>query len=132
MYGYGRAGLLPIMRIESFVEKIFYASAGEHIGYGTKFEVKRDGFYAIVPVGYGDGLRRNLSGKFYVSINGIKYKSVGNICMDAFFVKVDKNVKVGDKVVVMENAEQFAKKINTISYEILTGFSNFRGKTEII
>ena len=47
------------------------------------------------------------------------------------FVKVDERVKVGDVVDVMIDAEIFAKKIKTISYEILTGFSNFRGKTII-
>lgn len=132
MYGYGREGLMPVMEISSFVEKIFYAYVGEFIGYGKKFRVKKAGYFAVVPVGYGDGLKRNLSEKFKVAINGKKYMSVGSICMDAFFVEIDESVKVGDKVVVMSNAESFAKKLGTISYEVLTGFSNLRGKTEIL
>ena len=51
--------------------------------------------------------------------------------MDCFFVKVDETVKVGDSVEVLSNAEKFAKISNTISYEILTGFSTLRGQTMI-
>lgn len=74
---------------------------------------------------------RGLSNKFKVKINGVKYQAVGNICMDCFFVKVDKSVKVGDFVEVMFDADYLAKKIKTIPYEILTNFSLLRGKTLI-
>ncbi len=131
LYGYGQKGVKPVLKIVSHVSKTFYAKKGEFVGYGQKYCLNKNEIFAVVPVGYGDGLRRNLSGNFGVVINGKKYPSVGNICMDAFFVKVDKNVKVGDEVVVMSNADYFAKKIDTIPYEILTGFSNFRGKTII-
>lgn len=132
MYGYGDKNLKPVLKICSYVSKVFFASKGEKIGYGTHFFAHRDIFFAIVPVGYGDGLRRNMSGKFEVFINGKKRKTTGNICMDAFFVEVDESVSIGDEVVVMADAEYMAKKSETISYEILTGFSNFRGKTKIV
>ncbi len=132
MYGYGDKSLKPVLKICSYVSKVFFASKGEKIGYGTHFFAHRDTFFAIVPVGYGDGLRRNMSGKFEVFINGKKRKTTGNICMDAFFVEVDESVSIGDEVVVMADAEYMAKKSETISYEILTGFSNFRGKTKIV
>lgn len=129
LYGYGNKNLKPVMSVRSHVCKIFFAKKGEFVGYGKKYRVKADGFFAVVPVGYGDGLRRDLSGKFCVKIGEKKFRAVGNICMDAFFVKVDESVKVGDEVEVMGNAQDFAGKCGTISYEILTGFSNLRGKT---
>lgn len=132
MYGYGKDYLFPVMTICSSISKIFYAKRGEYIGYGEKYKVFKDSLFGIIPVGYGDGLRRNLSDKFKVLINGKEYKSVGNICMDTFFVKIDEEVKVGDKVEILSNAEKMASKTGTISYEILTGFSNFRGKTIIV
>lgn len=132
LYGYNNKNLKPVMKIVSFVSKIFYAKRGEHIGYGNEYIVGKDSFFAVVPVGYGDGLRRNLSGNFRVTINGKTYQSVGNICMDAFFVKIDGSVGVGDKVEVMNDAEYFAKKLKTISYEVLTSFSCFRGETIIV
>ncbi len=131
MYGYGEPGLLPVMELRSYVEKVFYAKKGENIGYGGAYTVKNGGFFAIVPVGYGDGLARALSGNFSVKINGISRNCVGKICMDCFFMSVDEETKVGDEVVLMQNAEEFAQKLGTISYEVLTGFSNFRGETII-
>lgn len=131
LYGYGGEKLKPVMKIQSYVCKTFYASAGEYVGYGHACYVESAGKYAVVPVGYGDGLSRRLSGKISVHINGKKYPVVGNICMDVFFAKIDESVKVGDVVTVMDDADVFAKRSGTISYEILTGFSNFRGKTKI-
>lgn len=128
MYGYAK-NTRPVEEIHSFVSKVFYAKQGEFIGYGSAYKVNIAGFFAVVPVGYGDGLRRNLSGKFYVDICGKKFKAVGNICMDAFFVRVDESIKVGAEVVVMKDANDL--KGDSIVYEVLSGFSNFRGKTLI-
>ena len=131
LYGYGSKVLKPVMKLQSYVCRTFYAGAGEYVGYGHACYVETAGKYAVVPVGYGDGFSRRLSGKVSVKINDRKYPVVGNICMDVFFVKIDERVKVGDAVTVMDDAEVFAKKLGTISYEVLTGFSNFRGKTKI-
>lgn len=128
-YGYENGE--PVMKICSYVCKITYVNAGEYIGYGKKFRLKKASYVACVPVGYADGLQRSLSGKFQVKIGKNFYKSIGNICMDCFFVLVDENVRQFDKVEVMANASYLAKKMNTISYEILTGFSSFRGETLI-
>lgn len=129
-YGYGKKGK-KVMAIYSQVLKINFVKRGEYVGYGKKFKEPYGSYFAVVPVGYGDGLSRNLSNKFKVKINGVEYCSVGNICMDCFFVRVDKSVKVGDKVEVMADADYFAKKLKTIPYEILTNFSLLRGKTVI-
>lgn len=122
----------PVLSINSFVEKVFWAERGEFIGYGNFGRVKKSGFYAIVPVGYGDGLHRNLSGKFYVKIGEKFYKTFGKICMDCFFVAVDDKVAVGDEVDILTDVKSLAKLSNTIPYEILTSFSNFRGKTIVM
>ena len=132
LYGYEQKDLKKVMRVDSYVSKIFFAKRGQFVGYGKKFRVRKSGFFAVVPVGYGDGLHRALSGKFKVKIGKKKYRCVGNICMDAFFVRVDENVKVGDEVTVMDDAQCLAKKCGTISYEMLTSFSKLRGRTKIV
>ena len=109
MYGYGHKNLKGVLRLKSYVKKVFFARRGETVGYSAGYTVQKDGFFAVVPVGYGDGLRRALSGNFYVKINNKKMPAVGNICMDCFFVKVDKNVNVGDEVEVFWDADKFAK-----------------------
>lgn len=131
LYGYGKKELEPVMKIFSFVCETMYVKSGEFIGYGQVYQVEHDGIFAVVPVGYGDGLQRRLGGRICVRINGKKFPVVGDICMDVFFARVDETVKVGDVVEVMQDAEVFAKKLGTISYEVLTGFSNFRGVTKV-
>jgi len=128
LYGYGN-GLKPVLKISSYVNKIFYLEKGEFVGYGKFGKIKKSGYFAIVPIGYGDGLRRNLSNKLVVKINKKEYQAVGNICMDCVFVYVDETINVGDEVTIMDNAEIMAKQLKTISYEVLTGFSNARAET---
>ena len=130
-YGY-EPNKLKVMTVSSHIIKKFYSKKGEYIGYGKKYQVRKNSFFGVVQIGYADGLTRALSQKFTVIINGKKYKSVGNICMDAFFVKIDENVNVGDEVVVLRDASYLAKKAKTITYEILTNFSNLRGTVKKI
>ena len=130
LYGYQNPHTKPVMRIVSFVEKVFVARKGEFLGYGTKFRVEKTGRFAIVPVGYADGLLRNLTG-LSVWINDKPYAIVGNVCMDVCFVEVDDGVYVGDEVCVMQDAKLFANQLDTIEYEILTNFSKFRGEVVV-
>ena len=55
-------------------------------------------------------------------------KIIGNICMDLTMIYVSEveNVEVGDRVIVLDNAEKMANELSTISYEILTNFSKLR------
>lgn len=131
LYGYEK-NCSPILSLQSYVCEVKYVKAGEYVGYGSKYRVKSGGFYAIVPIGYGDGLKRCLGGRIEVEIGGKLFSVVGNICMDACFVKVDENIEVGQDVKFVFDAQKCAEKSNTISYEILTGLSSFRGKTIVI
>lgn len=130
LYGYENENCEPVMRVKSKIIKVFKAKKGEHIGYGKKYRVKEDGLFAIVPMGYADGVSRNFSSKIFVEINGRQCPIVGNVCMDCFFVKCE-NACEGDDVVVLQNAENVATKLSTIPYEILTGFSKMRGMTKV-
>lgn len=132
MYGYGNKNLKPIMQITSTISKITKCKRGEYVGYG-KTKLKENKKIALVGIGYSDGLPRNLSNIGYVKIKNQKCKIIGKICMDMFMVDVTYlNIKVGDKVDIMINANILAKQINTSPYEILTNFSKFRGKTLVI
>ena len=132
LYGYENKNLQKVMKIYSYISKIFFAKKGEFIGYNQAGLLHEDALIAVVPVGYGDGLRRGLCNNFSVEINGKEYFAIGNICMDCFFVVVDTNIHEGDLVCVFNDVQKFAKTLNTNSYEVLTGFSNFRGDSVII
>ena len=130
-YGYGDK-MKKVLSVKSKIVKINYVCKGEYVGYGKKFFVGKNMFVGIAPIGYGDGLFRNLSGKFKVKINGKFYSSVGNICMDCFFVKIDESVNIGDEVEVVFDADYLAKILKTIPYEVLTNLSKLRGVTKIV
>ena len=139
LYGYGDDntinGIKPVMKIESKIVSIIDVKKGEYVGYGLNFKVKNDMKIAVVPVGYADGLPRafNADGclKVIYENNGKKISHncqiTGNICMDLTMIDVSAiNAKVGDRVIVLSDADVMARKLKTISYEILTNFSKLR------
>jgi alanine racemase len=98
---------------------------GESIGYGKSFIADKDTNIAIVPVGYADGLKRNLSngvGKLYVQSKACPI--VGNICMDMTMIDITGiSVKEGAEVEIIgehQSILDLANDAQTIPYEILT------------
>ena len=112
--------LLPTFSLYSEVIQINDIE-NETVGYNGLHKAIKKEKIAVIPIGYADGIIRKNTGR-NVYINNKSYKIVGNICMDMLFVKVDDNVKVGDKVVLIkdiEHIEEIAKHLDTISYEVL-------------
>ncbi len=141
MYGYCAKEIsekiMPILRIESKIIKIIDVKKGDYVGYSKGFRAEEDLKIGIVPLGYGDGIPRNLSNKISIQIISKdeflkkhinKCAVVGNICMDMLFVDLTKSnfVKELDKVIVVKNVKKWADILQTIPYEILTGFSQLR------
>lgn len=123
MYGLGdnnQEGLLSTFSLYSEVIQINDIE-NETLGYNGAYEAKGKEKIAVIPIGYADGIIRKNTGR-NVYINNKSYNIVGNICMDMLFVKVDDNVKVGDKVILIKDIahiEEIAKHLETISYEVL-------------
>ena len=91
------------------------------VGYNGKYKVNGKERIAVIPIGYADGIIRKNTGRS-VYINKKAYSIVGNICMDMLFVKVDQEVKVGDKVTIIkdiEHIQEIAKYLDTIPYEVI-------------
>lgn len=105
---------------------------GTTVSYGGKFVADKKMKIATIPVGYGDGYPRSLSGKGYVLIRGQKAPILGRVCMDQFMVDVShiEDVKMGDKVtligkdkeevITVEELGEIADKFN---YEFVCGLS---------
>ena len=136
IYGYSPIqenfeGLKPVLQLSSKVMSIRSISKGESVSYGRSFIAQKDTKIATVPIGYGDGLFRGLTGSLRCIIEGAFYPVVGNICMDECMVDIgDSDVKVGSKVTfigndgsVSQSAEDLAMLANTIPYEITTAIS---------
>ncbi|MGC9001398.1 MAG: alanine racemase [Dictyoglomus sp.] len=132
LYGYGDKLLKPVMEIKARITLVKELPEGWGVGYGHTFMTEKSTKIAIVPLGYADGYRRDLSNKGRVIVNGEYCKIIGRVSMDQFTIDItDKEVKRGDLVTVMgrENekmvdAQELAILSNTIPYEILTGFGS--------
>jgi alanine racemase len=130
--GIGMYGLLNnyeddlegVLSFETQISQIKRISKGSSVGYGRSFLADTDMKIAIIPVGYADGLRRELSqGKWGFIINGLPAPIIGNICMDMCMVDVSNlNCKVGDSVQIFGKQNSIFKmsqSLNTIPYEII-------------
>ena len=124
--------LQPALSWSSRVTCVKTLPAGREISYGGTYVTTKPTVVATIPVGYADGYRRSLSGKFYVLIHGQKAPILGRICMDQMMVDVTDipDVAVGDKVVLVgadgENVitmEEIAAAADTFNYEFVCGIS---------
>lgn len=107
----------------SEVMNIKKINKGEYVGYGAKYIANKDTIVATIPIGYYDGVNKDLK---YVCISGKKYKIIGEICMDMFSVEVDENVKIFDEVEIFGNTisiKEAANNINKNAYHLLTGIT---------
>lgn len=136
LYGYEsgegikeKISLKPVCTLKSKITFLKTVKEGTSISYERKFITKRESKIATIPMGYADGLKRNLSNKGHVVIKGKKVPIIGNICMDGFMVDVTDldEVEIGDKVYIWDNdqitLEEIASKCGTINYEILSTIS---------
>ena len=124
--------LEPAMIWRSRITHVKTLPAGREISYGGTFVTDKPTVVATVPVGYADGYRRSLSGKFYVLVHGVKAPILGRICMDQMMVDVSNvpDVAVGNKVVLMGEdrgqritAQELAEAAGTFPYELICGIS---------
>ena len=118
----------PVMQWKSQIILVKAIAKGQPVSYSGSFTTQRDSLIATLPIGYADGLHRNLSNKMEVLIRGKRVPQIGNICMDMTLVDVTgiEDVQAGDEVVLfgkqedqMISVEEVAAKGETIPYEIL-------------
>ena len=132
--------LEPVMSVRARITRVESPEIGAGVSYGMSYRVPRRGVQiATVPVGYADGLSRNLSGKMSVLVNGQLCPQVGAICMDAFMIAVDVNpiravapahaISYGDVVTIIGHdkshcitLDDMARLRKTINYEVACDF----------
>lgn len=124
--------LTPALTWRSRVTHLQELPAGREIGYGGTYVTTKPTKVATVPVGYADGYRWSLSGKFYVLIHGQQAPILGRVCMDQIMVDITHipDVAIGNKVVLIGQheseritAEQIAEAAGSFNYEFLCGIS---------
>ena len=124
--------LEPALTWLSRVTHVKTLPAGRQISYGGTYTTTRPTVVATIPVGYADGYRRNLSGKFYVLIRDRKAPILGRICMDQMMVDVTgiPDVAVNDRVVLVGKytheqitMEEISAAADSFNYEFVSGIS---------
>ncbi|MDR9419316.1 alanine racemase [Gracilimonas sp.] len=133
LYGYAPGSveiedLKPAVEWKSRLVQVKKIEAGDYVGYGSRWQAKQTGWIGVIPVGYSDGIFRNLSGKFEVEIAGERFQQVGTISMDYITIYLkDRQFSEGEEVTILRNgdlsAKEWAKKMGTIPYEITTAIS---------
>ena len=119
-------GLEPVLTWTSHIAQTRLLRAGESTGYGRRFASQDETWIGIVPVGYADGFRRELTGTV-VRVGGEPRRVVGTVSMDALAVELDRNLPVGTPVVLLGGgvlAEEHARVAGTINYDILSGINS--------
>jgi alanine racemase len=125
-------GLIPSMSVHSRIMGIRELPAGTAVSYGHRDRLTRDSRLGIVPMGYGDGYMRNMSGKAEVLVRGHRCRVVGNITMDVSMIDVTDlpDARPGEQVTLIgkqgrDRIEAFdlADWAGVLPYEITCGIS---------
>ena len=124
--------LEPALSWHSRVTHVKTLEPGREVSYGGTYVTQRPTVVATVPVGYADGYRRSLSGKFHVLIRGKQAPILGRVCMDQIMVDVTDipDVRLNDQVVLVGRdgnevitMEQIAAAADSFNYEFVSGIS---------
>jgi alanine racemase len=126
--------LKPVLEWKSQIIFLKEVAAGAGLSYGHAYHTQKPSLIATVPIGYGDGLARNLSNELEVLVRGVRCPQVGRITMDMSLIDVTAlrgQVEPGDEVVIIGRqgnekitAEELAAKLGSINYEIVTCISH--------
>ncbi len=119
-------GLEPALSWRSELAQVKLLQPGESTGYGRRFVAETPTWIGIVPVGYGDGFRRSLTGTS-VRVGGELRTVVGTISMDSFAVELAGELPVGTPVTLIGHgvlADDHARVAGTIAYELVCGIES--------
>lgn len=125
-------GLQPAMSLHSHLVYIKEVEPGQSISYGGTFTADRRMRVGTVPVGYGDGYPRSLSGKGSVLIRGRRVPILGRVCMDQFMVDLTAipEAAEGDPVVLLGRdgqeeitAQELGELSGRFNYELMCDIS---------
>jgi alanine racemase len=125
-------GLQPALSLRSYVADVKHFRVGASAGYGQRWAAAVETWVGVVPIGYGDGVRRGLTNNAEVLVRGHRRPLVGTVSMDNLTIDLgpETEVRPGDEVVLIGaqgedeiRAEELAARLSTINYEITCGVS---------
>jgi len=124
-------GLTPALELRSYLAEVKPIAPGESAGYGRRFVAREPTWIGTVPIGYADGVRRALTNDCDVLVDGRRVPVVGTVSMDNITVDLGSQPPARGAEVVLIGAqggervlaEEWARRLATINYEITCGIS---------
>jgi alanine racemase len=125
-------GLAPALSLRSYVADVKRFAPGTSAGYGQRWRAPGETWVGVVPLGYGDGVRRGLGNNAEVLVRGARHPLVGTVSMDNITIDLGPATEVepGDEAVLIGTqgdetilAEEVAARLDTINYEVTCGIS---------
>jgi alanine racemase len=116
-------GLEPVLSWHSHLAQVKRLAPGESTGYGRRYVAERESWIGIVPVGYADGFRRDMTGTEVV-VDGDRRPVIGTVSMDAVAVELPRELPAGTSVTLVGAGlllEEHARVAGTINYELACG-----------
>ncbi len=129
----GEQDLRPALTLGSYVADVKRFPAGASAGYGRKWTAPVDTWVGVIPIGYGDGVRRALTNNADVLVRGRRHPLVGTVSMDNITVDLGPETEVerGDEAVLIGRqgeeeilAEEVAGRLETINYAVTCAISS--------
>ena len=123
-------GLEPALGLRSWVAAVRRFEPGQSAGYGRRWHAERPTYVGTIPIGYGDGYRRDFTNNADVLIGGRRFPVVGTVSMDNITVDLGPDTEIGPGAPVTLigrdgderiTAEELARRIGTINYDITCG-----------
>jgi alanine racemase len=122
----------PALELRSYVADVKRFPRGASAGYGRRWRAPEDTWVGVLPIGYGDGVRRGLSNNAEVLVRGARHPLVGTVSMDNLTIDLGPRTDVepgtsavligaqgGDRIL----SEEVARRLGTINYEVMCGIS---------
>jgi alanine racemase len=124
-------GLEPALTLRSYVAEVKRIEPGQSAGYGRRFVARAPTWIGTVPIGYGDGVRRALTNNCDLLVAGRRVPLVGTVSMDNVTVDLGPEppprgspaVLIGAQGGERVPAEEWARRLGTINYEVTCGIS---------
>jgi alanine racemase len=124
--------LEPALELRSYVADVKLFEPGASAGYGQRWRASERTYVGVLPIGYGDGVRRGLTNNADVLVRGRRHPLVGTVSMDNVTIDLgpEPDAEPGDPATLIGAqggerilCEEVARRLGTINYEITCGIS---------
>jgi alanine racemase len=132
-------GLKPVLQLKSKIIKVMDLIEDDKVSYNGTFTAKGPMKIGVLPLGYYEGVPRELSNCGFVTSDDKIMPIIGRVCMNHTTIDLTKtDLKTGDEVTIISDnknkpnsIENICKNNKIFSYSLLTNISSTIRRTII-